>query len=138
MNKNSVQSPARVMEVPAPGANGLVLLTYTRGGLARSYYGESGTRYRFGGLKGVYGYVAQEDVAGLLKLKENGRYLFTVDAQKAPEQVVVATLDTGEILTINKDEVVAYQQDNQEAVFAKIEDAPAVAPVKTPRKKKTA
>jgi hypothetical protein len=56
---------------------GMTLLTYQGSGLARTFYGASGTAYRFSGTSRKTGYVANEDVAGLLQLKEHGTALFS-------------------------------------------------------------
>ena len=72
----------RNIPIPTPLSNGMVLLTYTGSGVESSYYGTSGTCYRFGAKRHKFGYVAQEDVPGLLKLKEAGRYCFTTEAAK--------------------------------------------------------
>lgn len=63
--------------IPAPLQKGMVLLTYLGSGLTRSFYGPSGTMYRFSSTSRKTGYVAEEDVAALLRMKENGQPLFS-------------------------------------------------------------
>lgn len=69
--------PASVPVIPPILAVGMLLLTYQGGGLARTFYGVSGTTYRFSSTSRKLGYVAEEDVAGLLAMKENGKFLFS-------------------------------------------------------------
>ena len=78
---NTPEAPiaARNLTIPAPLANGMILLTFIGSGLPRSFYGVSGTCYRFGEKRHKFGYVAQEDVPGLLKMKEAGKYIFTTE-----------------------------------------------------------
>jgi len=80
--KANARPQARTTSIPAPAAEGMVLLTFLGSGMARSFYGASGICYRFGGSRRKFGYVAQEDVPGLLAMKENGEYLFTAEAAK--------------------------------------------------------
>jgi glycosyltransferase involved in cell wall biosynthesis len=80
---NTPAPAPRNIPVPAPLANGLVLLIYIGVGLESSYYGSiTGTCYRFGVKRRKFGYVAAEDVAGLLKMKEGGKYCFTTETPK--------------------------------------------------------
>ena len=76
---------ARNIPIPVPLSNGMVLLTYTGKGVESSYYGASGTCYRFGAKRHKFGYVAGEDLGGLLKLKEAGKYCFTTKTEDAPK-----------------------------------------------------
>jgi hypothetical protein len=74
--------PARDLPIPAPAADGMVLLTFLGSGLTRSFYGVSGICYRFGGSRRKFGYVAEEDISGLLAMKEGGEYLFTTGSKQ--------------------------------------------------------
>jgi hypothetical protein len=87
----TVTSPAGSAPIPQPMMNGMTLLTYLGKGLARSFYGESGTCYRFSENKRKFGYVAQEDVEGMLKLRENGKFLFAIEVPKAEVEVMKET-----------------------------------------------
>lgn len=61
---------------PLPAVDGMTIMVYIGGALAAlSFYGDSGTRYRFGGQQ-VRGYVANQDVAGLLARRERGHAIF--------------------------------------------------------------
>jgi hypothetical protein len=80
--KMNTVPPPRNLTIPIPAANGMVLLTFLGGGMARSFYGASGICYRFGGSRRKFGYVAEEDVPGLMAMKENGKYLFVAEATK--------------------------------------------------------
>jgi hypothetical protein len=72
-------TPQVQSNVPLPAAEGMTVLRYVGGSLSvRTYYGESGMRYRFGG-KQVRGYVANPDVRGLLAMTDHGRAEFQVD-----------------------------------------------------------
>lgn len=63
-------------------SSGTVLLVFLGGGMTRSYYGkETGTCYRFDDSKRRRGYVAEEDVPGLLAMAHNGKRLFGMDNQ---------------------------------------------------------
>jgi hypothetical protein len=83
-SKSDAHTPAaaRAVIIPPPLANGMILLTYSGSGMARSFYGRSGTCYRFGGPRRKFGYVAEEDAHGLLQVKEGGKYLFSTDGKK--------------------------------------------------------
>ena len=80
--KANARPQARAASIPAPAAEGMVLLTFLGSGMARSFYGASGICYRFGGSRRKFGYVAEEDVPGLLAMKEDGEYLFIREAAK--------------------------------------------------------
>ena len=80
--KANARPQARTTSIPAPAAEGMVLLTFLGSGMARSFYGASGICYRFGGSRRKFGYVAEEDVPGLLAMKEDGEYLFIREAAK--------------------------------------------------------
>jgi hypothetical protein len=132
-NRNA--AAPRTVVIPPPGVNGLVLMTFVGGGLTRSFYGSvTGTCYRFGGSKRIYGYVAQEDVPALLKLHEGKKYLFTVDQPKVveePEIIVTPAPVFAEIVTpVLHDESADIPQD------VPLQDAPVKVAVKRGRKKK--
>lgn len=76
-SKKTVKSEVVRTAIAPAVASGLVLLTYLGGGLARSFYGASGTLYRFSSTSRKTGYVAEEDVPGLLAMKEHGKHIFS-------------------------------------------------------------
>ena len=141
MTKNTAPAAPRNLTVPAPLANGLILLTYTGSGLESSYYGSgTGTCYRFGIKKRRFGYIAQEDVDGLLKRKEGGRYCFTIDQPKVEELEVTVTPAPPVFVTITPKQNIILHDESADIPQAgePIQDAPIKTPIKRGRKKKEA
>ena len=100
----------------------------------------TGTCYRFGIKKRRFGYVAQEDVDGLLKRKEGGRYCFTIDQPKVEEPEIIVTPPPVfvETLTLKQNVILHDESADIPQAGEPIQDAPIKTPIKRGRKKKEA
>lgn len=75
-------SPETLAMIHEKVSAGMVLLIYTGKNMTRSYYGRvSGTLYRFGKGKNKYGYVAEDDIAYFLSLREGNTRIFTLQEE---------------------------------------------------------
>ena len=79
-NEKDIKHPIRKLSAKGvePGMNTITLRYIGKNWGTQSYYGPTGTRYRFGGSRAI-GVVKGEDVDKLLSLRENGKPLFAVE-----------------------------------------------------------
>jgi hypothetical protein len=117
----------------------MVMLVYKGGGLTRSFYGVSGTCYRFGGKARQFGWVKEEDVAGLLGKREGGKFVFTVDQPKAEpvkEVIVTGPVSVPIVVNVATGESIPFEDKTVAPTVAK-KPAAKKAPAKKPAKKKS-